>query len=180
MKWKMKIPKGFQPTPNFCHIHQIKAQDGSNNGSPMITITPRANADGSNKRIHVEHNAQGSGNSRGTMATAPLADFEDEWVQIEQEIHYMPQDKGGYYRIKMTRISDGKVLINFERDEIEMYRKTATYLRSKYGIYRSLGGNIRNNPDNINKLLKNETIDMCDFEIWRKNHNPNPGMVHYR
>src|SRR5690606_11887349 len=49
--WKFKIPVGFQPTSSFGHLHQLKAQDGPNNGSPIITITARANSDGSNKRM---------------------------------------------------------------------------------------------------------------------------------
>ena len=115
------------------------------------------------------------------MAQAPLADFEDEWVQIEEEMHFMPQggntDQHGFYRIKITRIRDSKVLIEYQRGDIEMIRKTATYLRSKHGIYRSLGGDIATSQNNINRLLKDEYIDMCDFEIWRKNHNPNPGQA---
>jgi len=55
LEWKFKIPAGFQPTQNFCHIHQLKGQDGPNIGSPVITITPRANSDGSNKRVQIIH-----------------------------------------------------------------------------------------------------------------------------
>ena len=46
LEWKFLVPTGFQPTQNFGHIHQIKAQDGPNNGSPVITITARANSSG--------------------------------------------------------------------------------------------------------------------------------------
>ncbi|MDR2038660.1 MAG: hypothetical protein LBQ60_12120 [Bacteroidales bacterium] len=179
LRWKMRIPKGYQPTNNFCHIHQIKAQDGSNNGSPMITITLRANSNsGTNRRVCIEHTASGSGTSRGNMKEAPIDDFENEWVQIEEEMHFMPQggntDQHGFYRIKITRIRDNKVLIEHQRGDIEMIRKTATFLRGKWGIYRSLGGDIATNQNNKNSLLKDEYIDMCDFEVWRKNHNPNP------
>src|SRR6185369_3436107 len=40
-RWKFKLPDGFQPSPNFTHIHQIKAGDGDS-GAPIITLTPRA------------------------------------------------------------------------------------------------------------------------------------------
>ncbi|MCL2711046.1 MAG: polysaccharide lyase [Planctomycetaceae bacterium] len=166
LEWKMMIPKDWQPTPNFCHIHQIKAQDGPNNGSPIITITLRANRDGSNKRLHVEHNSEGgSGRSLGTLAQAPLSEFEDEWVHIEQEMHFR---HNGFFSIKITRIRDGKVLLTAERDNIDMYRREATVLRSKHGIYRSLaGGNIgRNVPPN--PLLKNESLYLCDFLVYEK------------
>ena len=166
LEWKMKIPKDFQPTPNFCHIHQIKAQDGPNNGAPIITITLRANADGSNKRVRVEHNSEGgTGRSLGTLAQAPLSEFEDEWVLIEQEMHFRHD---GFFSIKITRLRDGKVLLTAGRDNIDMYRRGATVLRSKHGIYRSLsGGNIgRNVPPN--PLLKNESLYLCDFLIYEK------------
>jgi hypothetical protein len=48
LEWKFKIPIGLQPTASFFHIHQLKAQDGPNNGAPTITITPRASSSGLN------------------------------------------------------------------------------------------------------------------------------------
>ena len=171
LEWKMKIPKGFQPTPNFCHIHQIKAQDGPHNGAPVITFTLRADRDGSNSRVRVEHNsAGGSGRSLGMIAQAPLSEFEDEWVQIVQEIHFRHD---GFYSINMTRIRDGKVLMDHSRDNIDMWRRGSTFLRSKYGIYRSLGGgNLRRDPVGQNPLLKNESIYMTDFRLYKKRNSP--------
>jgi len=179
IEWKMKIPKGFQPTHNFCHIHQIKAQDGPNNGAPLITVTLRADRDGSNRRLHIEHtSAGGSGRSLGSLAQAPLSEFEDEWVQIVQEKHFRHD---GHYAVTITRIRDGKVLLETSRDDIDMWRRGATFLRSKYGIYRSLsGGDLTRNPVGQNPLLKNEWIYMCDFKIWEKNTNPNPQVIHSR
>ena len=175
LEWKMKIPKGYQPTPNFCHIHQIKAQDGPNNGSPVITITLRADRSGSNKQVTVEHNSSGgSGRSLGSMARVPMEEFEDEWVQIVEEMHFRHD---GSYSIKITRIRDGKELLAVSKDNIDLWRRGATFLRSKYGIYRSLaGGNLRNNPVGQSPLLKNESLFMTDFKIYEKNTNPNPTM----
>ena len=34
-RWKFKLDAGFQPSPNFTHIHQIKAGDGSDDGAPI-------------------------------------------------------------------------------------------------------------------------------------------------
>ena len=173
LEWKMKIPKGFQPTQAFCHIHQIKAQDGPNNGAPVITVSLRANRDGSNKRVQIIHaSSGGSGRSVGTFAEAPLSEFEDEWVQVAQEIHFRHD---GSYSVKMTRIRDDKVLLVVSQNNIDMWRRGATFLRSKYGIYRSLaGGDLRNDPVGQSPLLKNESIYMTDFRIYEKNTNPNP------
>ncbi|GHV25433.1 hypothetical protein FACS1894176_03890 [Bacteroidia bacterium] len=178
LEWKFKMNAGWQPTSSFCHIHQIKAQDGSNNGSPIITITPRANSNGSNKRMQIIHSVDGgTGTALGTFVdNIPLADFEDEWVQVREEIHYT---HSGYYACKITRIRDGKVLMNVERNGIDMWRKGASYIRSKFGIYRSLaGGDLSKTPVGQSTLLRNESIWMCDFKVYEKNTNPNPGQTH--
>lgn len=177
LEWKFKLPKGFQPTSNFCHIHQIKAQDGPNNGAPVITITPRANSTGSNKRIQIIHSIDGADTGKGTIVdNIPLSDFEDEWVQVREEVHYTHD---GFYSAKVTRIRDGKVLIDFKDEHIDMWPSGSSYLRSKFGIYRSLsGGRLNQDPVGQNPLLKNESLWITDFRVFEKNSNPNPGLPH--
>lgn len=177
LEWKFKIPVGFQPTNAFCHIHQLKAQDGSYNSSPLITITPRANSNGSNKRMQIIHTSEGgNGATLGTVVdNIPLSDFEGEWVQVVETVHYM---HNGYYSIKITRIRDGKVLLSYERENIDMWRPGSSYIRNKYGIYRSLnGGNLQTGVP-PGALLKNESIWMYDFKIFEANTNPNPSQTH--
>ena len=177
LEWKFKIPAGFQPTNSFCHIHQLKAQDGSYNGSPVITITPRANSNGTNKRMQIIHTSEGGkGTTLGTVVdNIPLSDFEDEWVQVVEEAHYT---HNGYYSVKITRIRDNKVLLSYTRDNIDMWRPGSSYIRNKFGIYRSLnGGNLQTGVP-PSSLLKNESVWMCDFKIYEKNTNPNPTVPH--
>jgi hypothetical protein len=178
VEWKFKLPAGFQPTGNFTHIHQLKAQDGPNNGSPVITITPRASGStGTNKRIQLIHSVDGASTGKGTIVdNVPLADFEDQWVQVREEVHYAHD---GYYSCKITRISDGKVLVDFADPNIDMWRIGSSYIRSKFGIYRSLaGGRLDRTPVGQSSLLKNESIWIRDFRIYEKNANPNPGVPH--
>ncbi len=177
LEWKFKLPKGFQPTPNFTHIHQLKAQDGPNNGSPVITITPRAASSGSNTRIQIIHSVDGATTGKGTVVdNIPLSDFEDEWVQVREEAHYT---HAGYYACKITRLSDGKVLIDFKDDNIDMWRIGSSYIRSKFGLYRSLsGGRLDQDPVGQSPLLKNESLWITDFRVYEKNSNPDPGLPH--
>ena len=49
----------------------------------------------------------------------PLADFEDEWIQVETEMHYTHH---GTFRIKLTRISDGKVLADQSFADVDLWR----------------------------------------------------------
>lgn len=172
LEWKFKIPKGFQPSTSFTHIHQLKAANGSDNGSPLITISLRSNSNGSNRRVQVIHTGRSGGDSRGTFVdNVPIADFEDEWVQVSTEAHIC---RHGYYHITITRISDGKVLIDKEMDDIDLWRaKGATSIRNKYGIYRNVG----KNPFGSNTLLKDESLYLADFKIYEKNTNENPEAV---
>jgi hypothetical protein len=177
LEWKFRLPAGFQPTSNFGHIHQIKAQDGPNNGSPVITITGRASSSGANKRIQIIHSVDGASTGKGTIVdNVPLSEFENEWVQVREEVHYTHD---GYYSCKITRISDGKVLVDFTDDNIDMWRIGSSYIRSKFGIYRSLaGGRLDRDPVGQSPLLKNESIWLTDFRVYEKNANPTPGVPH--
>jgi hypothetical protein len=177
LEWKFKLPKGLQPTQNFFHIHQLKAQDGPNNGSPVITITPRADSSGGNKRIQIIHSVDGANTGKGTVVdNIPLSDFEDEWVQVREEVHYTHD---GYYSLKITRIRDGKALIDFKDAEIDMWRIGSSYIRSKFGLYRSLaGGRLNQVPVGQSPLLKNESLWVTNFRVYEKNSNPAPGTPH--
>jgi hypothetical protein len=177
LEWKFKLPAGLQPTSNFFHIHQLKAQDGPNNGAPTITVTPRASSSGGNKRIQIIHSVDGRNTDKGTIVdNVPLSEFEDEWVQVREEMHYTYE---GYYSIKITRIRDGKVLIDFKDENIDMWRIGSSYIRSKFGLYRSLaGGRLDRDPVGQSPLLKNEHIWITDFRVYEKNTNQDPGLPH--
>ena len=177
LEWKFKLPPGFQPTQNFTHIHQIKAQDGPNNGSPVITITPRASSSGASKRIQIIHSVDGANTGKGTIVdNIPLSEFEGQWVQVHEEVHYTHD---GYYSAKITRMSDGKVLVDFKDEHIDMWRIGSSYIRSKFGIYRSLaGGRLNQVPVGQSPLLKNESLWLTDFRVYEKNSNPDPGVPH--
>ena len=177
LEWKFKLPVGLQPTGNFFHIHQLKAQDGPNNGAPTITITPRASSSGSNKRIQIIHSVDGRNTDKGTIVdNVPLSEFEGEWVQVREEMHYTYD---GHYSVKITRIRDGQVLVDFTDPNIDMWRMGSSYIRSKFGLYRSLaGGRLDQVPVGQSPLLKNESLWITDFRVYEKNPNPAPGVPH--
>lgn len=172
LEWKFKIPKGYQPSNAFTHIHQLKAANGSDTGSPLITISLRSNSNGGNRRVQVIHTGRSGGESRGTFVdNVPMEDFEDEWVQVATEAHIC---RHGYYHILITRVSDGKVLIDKEMEDIDLWRaKGATSIRNKYGIYRNVG----KDPFGSNTLLKDEHIYFADFKIYEKDTNEDPQPV---
>ena len=177
LEWKFKLPVGLGPTANFFHIHQLKAQDGPNNGAPTITITPRASSSGANERMQIIHSVDGRETDKGTIVdNVPLSEFEGEWVQVREEMHYTYE---GHYAVTITRIRDGKVLVQFTDPSIDMWRIGSSYIRSKFGLYRSLaGGRLDENPVGQSPLLKNESLWITDFRVYEKNPNPAPGVPH--
>lgn len=172
LEWKFRIPAGYQPSGQFTHIHQLKAADGSDNGSPLITISLRSNSNGSNKRVQVIHTARSGETGLGTFVdNIPLSDFEDEWVQVKTVAHMC---RHGYYSITVTRLSDKKVLIDKTVKDIDLWRaKGSTSIRNKYGIYRNVG----KDPFGSNTLLKDEHILLTDFKIYEAHSNTSPQAV---
>src|SRR5213075_204937 len=66
-RWKFKLPTGFQTSPSFTHIMQIK----SDAGAPVMTLTPRSSGGGSTLSID---------GIVGVRGTTPLAKFLGVWV----------------------------------------------------------------------------------------------------
>ena len=175
LEWKFKLPKGFQPSNSFTHIHQLKAYEGSNNGSALITLTPRSNSNGSNKRMQVIHTGNTDETKKGYIVdNVALEEFEDEWVQVQQETHFT---YNGYYSIKITRIRDQKVLIDCTVENIDMWRSGAINIRNKFGIYRSFGGKVDGENWRPTNGIKDEDILLGDFKVYEKNTNPNPKAI---
>ena len=171
LEWKFRIPKGYQPSSSFCHIHQLKAQEG-NNSSPVITITLRSNSNGSNRRVQVIHTGDVSSSNKGTIIdNLPIEDFEDQWIQVVTEMHYT---HNGTYKIKMTRISDNKELVNKSFTDIDLWRKNAISIRNKFGIYRSYGRKMESDTDRPTNGIKDESLQLADFKAYEKNTNPSP------
>lgn len=180
LEWKMKIPVGYQPTQQFCHIHQLKAQEGDDNGAPVITISLRANdSEGNGRRLQVIHTARRGGNSAGVFIDDPslysLDKFEGQWLQVQQEVNFQ---RNGYYRLRISRVSDGVVLLDQEKEGIDLWRaKGAVNIRNKFGIYRSYGGKMTNAGDRPVNGLKDENIWLADFKVYKKNTNNNPQAI---
>lgn len=128
-RWMFKLDSGFQPSPNFTHIHQIKAIDG-NAGAPLITLTPRAGSPNQLQLIETDDSGRGT-----TLAQTDLSPFLGEWVEADEQATF---DWNGSYSITLRRASDGVVLFSYSSNSIEMWRTGTTRIRGKWGIYRSL------------------------------------------
>lgn len=130
-KWKFRLPVGFQPSSNFTHIHQVKAVDGDDS-SPLFTITPRYKASGNVlELIYVKD----STTSNFYCATAPLSNFLGVWVEATEQLTV---GANGTYSMTIKRVSDGAVLLSYSNSNIQTIRASNTFIRPKWGIYRSI------------------------------------------
>jgi hypothetical protein len=153
-RWKFKLDAGFQPSPNFTHIHQIKAGDGTDADSPLITITPRS---ATPERLEIIYTAPTGLSGSGTKATAPLANFKGQWIEAFERTLY---SSNGTYQLTLRRASDGAVLLSYTNSNLNMWRGDATFNRPKWGIYRSL---------NSSNYLRDEQVLFANFCIGKGN-----------
>ena len=149
-KWRFKIPKGFKPTKDFTHIHQIKAVDGDA-GNPLFTLTLRKMTNGSNQLeiIYVKDKAS----KMIKYQTVNMSLFEGTWVEATETIKVGLK---GTYAITIKKVSDGKTLMNYSNSNIQTIRADNSFIRPKWGMYRSL-------KDIAN--MKDETMRFSDFSM---------------
>jgi hypothetical protein len=148
-KWKFKLDSNFKAQPTFTHIHQIKAGDGDA-GAPIITLTPRF---GNPDKMEVIHTGSSKASSQGKLTEVDLALFKGTWVEVTEQLHY---DTKGTYSISIKRISDGKELLTYSNNNIDLWRDNTSFCRPKWGIYRSL-----KSPD----YIRDETLKFADISI---------------
>ena len=144
-RWFFKLDDGFKPSPNFTHIHQIKAGDGDD-AAPIITITPRAGNPDFLQIIHTDSAGQST-----TIARTDLEPVKGVWVQVDEQLRYATD---GSYSLALTSVADGSQLLSFSSSSIDLWRTGTTFVRPKWGIYRSL-----NNP----QYLRDEVVLFADF-----------------
>jgi hypothetical protein len=144
-RWRFKLDEAFQPSSRFTHIHQIKAGDG-NAGAPLITFTP-----GDENTFKVGYFPD-SGPSV-TLATTALRPLLGTWLEANETVTFA---KHGSLSIRIMRVSDGKVLLNYENPDIDLLRTRSTFYRPKWGVYRSL-----RDPG----AIRDETVLFDDFCI---------------
>ncbi len=159
-RWKFCLPAGFQTTAKFSHLHQLKGIDNSSGtadvGSPLITLTAYSNSGSKGgQQLRVRYDKRGG--STTTLASTDLAGFLGNWVEVEEKACF---GENGSYEVTITRIKDGKVLLKFGPEKMDMWRTDCMGLRPKWGIYRYLGED-RSWQDQ----LRDEEIRFADFSI---------------
>ncbi len=125
-KWKFKIPVGFKPSNNFTHIHQIKAV-GGDDGDPIFTLTVRK---GTPNKIELIHD------NTTKVVIVNLSLFEGVWVECTEVVFV--DSVHGRYSMNIKKVSDGSTILNYSNNDLMTIRSDNTFIRPKWGIYRSL------------------------------------------
>lgn len=146
-KWKFKLAAGFQSSPNFTHLHQLKSVGGSFSSMPMYTLTARKSNPDRLELRYAETNAQ------VTLTQSPIAPFIDTWLEVTETIKY---GQAGTYEIEIKKVEDGAILLAYSNLSIVNWRPGGEFVRPKWGIYRSL----INDQD-----LRDEMVLFANFSI---------------
>ena len=94
---------------------------------------------------------------------------------MQQETNYK---RHGYYRIRITRIRDNAVLMDYTNNDIDIWRDGGCInVRNKFGIYRSYGSTMGTAEDRPTNGIKDENLWLADFKVYEKNTNSNPEAV---
>ncbi|MBU2886723.1 hypothetical protein KO507_13195 [Gilvimarinus agarilyticus] len=147
-RWKFKLDEGFQASPSFTHIFQIKAVDGDDS-MPIVTFTPRSGSPDKLQVLHAPTSAAGA----SEVASVELEDFTGEWIEAFVRTK---SSNIGSLEVSLRRLRDKATLLDWSSNDIDMWREGADLNRPKWGLYRSL-----NHID----VLRDETILFNDFCI---------------
>lgn len=151
-KWKFKLDSGFQSSPNFTHIHQLKSVGGLYSSMPMYTLTTRK---GSPDQLELRY-AETS--SQSTLKKTDLTPFKGVWVEVVETIKYgtNASPNAGTYSIEIKRVSDMVTLFSYTNNALKNWQTDADFVRPKWGIYRSL----------LNEMdLRDEQVLFANFSI---------------
>ena len=147
-KWKFRLPTGFQPSPNFTHIHQVKAV-GGDEGDPLFTLTVRAGTPNILQLLYVKDSAT----SATELSSINLANIAGVWVEATEVVQV---GANGTFSMEIKRVDDGTNLLSYSTSSIETIRPSNTFIRPKWGIYRSL-----NSPT----YLRDDSIRIASISI---------------
>jgi hypothetical protein len=169
--WNFKLSSDFKPSSSFTHLHQIKAVDGPHDAMPLITLTARKS---SPDRLELRY---GEELSQITLTEIPLADFKGEWVSVKETIHFQEKNQATY-KLKIIKMSDSSVLLEYTNKTIKMWKTDAAFLRPKWGIYRSLlDSNSLKDEDVLFSDIVVAELNTLGVQIEQKNEyqiSPNP------
>ncbi|WP_421876658.1 T9SS type A sorting domain-containing protein [Marinoscillum sp.] len=147
-EWYFRIDEGFQPSSNFTHLFQLKVVGGNDSANPLLTITPRK---GDPDKLQLIH---GRGNNNYTaLKDADLSLIKGQWAKAFCKAEFAEDTGKLDFRLELL---DGTEVLTYTSESIDMWRVGASFVRPKWGIYRSL---------NDIASLRDEEVFFADFQV---------------
>jgi hypothetical protein len=116
-----RTDSGFKAGSRFCHVTQVKAYDGSDTGSPLVTTTIKS---GSSVEI-----AKCSHDDSGLSAVRTLSYTPGSFMTVKIRLKTSTSTSGELRASKNGDTLSGKT-------GIKMYRQGANEYQPKWGLYR--------------------------------------------
>lgn len=158
VSWKFKLPSGMKTTSAFSHVHQIKGVGSDDDvKNPLITFTCRSVSGGSAQQFQIIYRPEGADSENDYLLKTDLSQFLGEWIEAEESVTC---SNDGRYSVKLTRMRDKKVLVNFSVSR-DMWRG-AYGIRPKWGLYRNFGEN-----RSLESQLRDEILKFNDFKVGK-------------
>lgn len=151
-EWKLKIAEDFAPSKRFTHLHQIKSVDENPRCKPIFTLSAKKGK--TDDYFLLRHS---KGKTSETLAQIDLDLFRGTWVNVTEIISYNKSNKG-QYSLLITNSITQQTILDFKKPSIKTWNEGASFVRPKWGIYRSL-------LDASN--LKDEEVLFADFKIQK-------------
>ena len=153
-RWKVKLASGFQASPNFTHIMQIKAYgNGCGSGAPIVTITPR------NSSLEFDHIR-----TSGVERSMSLSSASGVWIEMYlKTVH----SNSGSLDFSARRLSDGATLMSYTSSGKDTWDDGCGYNALKLGIYRSLNSrsSLRDEDVRFNDVCVARGTQTCPSDI---------------
>ena len=112
-KWKFKLPKDFQVSKNFTHLHQIKSVGSEYSSRPIISLTARK---GTPDQLELRHAPT---DEQSTLKKVDLDLLKGQWVEVTEIIHYANK---GSYSIEIKNISNSSEIFSYSNNSIDMWQ----------------------------------------------------------
>ncbi|NOV01883.1 heparin lyase I family protein [Paenibacillus planticolens] len=123
-KWRFRVMNDFGQS-SFCHIFQIKAQNGTEDADPILTFSLDAND------LTFRHSPNGP---LSTLAQTSKSNIVGKWV--EATVKFQASDSGSL-SMTLTDVTSGNTLMSYSGTK-DMWRSGADIVRPKWGLYRKI------------------------------------------
>jgi hypothetical protein len=156
------LQEGFSISKNFSHFFQFKAVGGNDSSQPIVTISGSINSD--RPEFEIIYNSGNGTSDKQLIHTDWEVANTGEWMEIEAVARF---EDDGYLKITISDLW-GNQLLAVEKEGIDLWRTGGTFVRPKWGIYRSLNSKSYLSDDE-------ETAGFANFSIQKLEIEDNTG-----